>query len=345
MADNATPEEVQALADKLQAVEAALNGVILGKETLVREFLTGVLARGHILLEGLPGLGKTQMVRAFARLCDLESRRIQFTPDLMPLDITGSHILREEDGRREFEFHPGPIFANIILADEINRASPKTQSALPEAMQERAVTVLGQTREPPDPFPVLATHNPIELEGTYPLPEAQVDRFLFKLDVRDVPAEVLTRVITDRGDGQLPPLEPLINRDELLAAMGVTARVLLSEQVAGYIARIVRATHPEEGGEAARLVKFGASPRAGLSIAMAARARAFLDGRNTVGFEDVKAVARPTLRHRVILDYAARLEGVTQDGVVDGILQAVPELAREAPPTVADRMAESASDA
>ncbi|MFW5856344.1 MAG: AAA family ATPase [Planctomycetota bacterium] len=345
MADNATPEEVQALADKLQAVEAALNGVILGKETLVREFLTGVLARGHILLEGLPGLGKTQMVRAFARLCDLESRRIQFTPDLMPLDITGSHILREEDGRREFEFHPGPIFGNLILADEINRASPKTQSALLEAMQERRVSILGTTHELPAPFAVLATQNPIELEGTYPLPEAQLDRFLFKLNVTDVPAEVLTRVVTERGDGELPPLEAVVNRDEVLAAMGLVARVLLSAQVANYIARLVRATHREEAADGpAQYVKFGASPR-GLSIAMAARARAFLDGRNTVGFEDVKAVARPTLRHRVILDYAARLEGVTQDGVVDGILQAVPELAREAPPTVADRMAESASDA
>jgi MoxR-like ATPase len=335
---HATEEEVQALSSRLHQVETGLNGVILGKPELVRLFITGILARGHILLEGLPGLGKTQMVRAFSALCDLAAARIQFTPDLMPLDITGSYLLRERDGERDFEFRPGPVFANLVLADEINRASPKTQSALLEAMQERRVTVLGQTHALPEPFVVMATQNPIDLEGTYPLPEAQLDRFLFKLTVLDVEADVLTEVITARGSGELPELEPVLTHADLLEAMRLVGRVLLAKQVAGYIARLVRATHGGEEGGHARMVRYGASPRAGLSMAMAARARAFLEGRATVGFEDVKAVAAPVLRHRIILDYAARLEGVTTDDVIEGILSSTSELGRTEPESVVARL-------
>jgi MoxR-like ATPase len=324
---------------RLAEVEAALNRVLLGKEDLVRDFLTGVLARGHLLLEGLPGLGKTQLVRAFGELCNLTTRRVQFTPDLMPLDITGSYILHERGGEREFEFHPGPLFGNLVLADEINRASPKTQSALLEAMQEHRATVLGHTHDLPEPFVVLATQNPIELEGTYPLPEAQLDRFLFKLEVTDVPAEVLTRVVTERGRGELPPLEPLLDRAELLAAMQAVDELALAEQVASYIARLVRATHGDGVEAEAAGVKYGASPRAALALGLAARARAFLAGRETVGFEDVRAVAPPTLRHRLLLDYNARLEGRRPDDVIQALLEAVPEVGRQTPPTVADRLA------
>jgi len=331
-------QDIKPLLEKIRKAEDGINSVILGKETLVREFITGLLARGHILLEGLPGLGKTQMVRTLAMLCDLVTNRIQFTPDLMPLDITGSYILSDVEGKRDYVFHAGPLFGNLILADEINRASPKTQSAMLEAMQERRVTVLGHTHVLPEPFLVLATQNPIELEGTYPLPEAQLDRFLFKLMVGDVPAAVLARIVMERGNGDLPNLTPVINKAELLAAMGMVSRVLLSQQVASYIARLVKSTHRAEDGVTGRLVKYGASPRAALSISMASRARAFLDGRVTVGFEDVKAVASATLRHRIILDYSARLEGVSTDDVIQKVLTSVPEIERPVPPTVVERL-------
>ncbi len=327
-----------ALAEKILAVESGLNRIILGKAPLVRQFLVGLLARGHVLLEGLPGLGKTQLVRAFCELCGLLGKRIQFTPDLMPLDITGSYILSERDGRRDFEFHPGPLFAHLILADEINRASPKTQSALLEAMQERRLTVLGHTHTLPEPFLVMATQNPIEMEGTYPLPEAQLDRFLFKLAVGDVPAEVLAELLIERGRGELPPLSPILTREEFLQAQAAVEAVQLSKPVAAYIARLVKATHADSGLAAARHVKHGASPRAALAIAMAARARAFLTGRDTAGFEDVKDVARPALRHRIILDYSARLESVTADAVVEELMTEVPELDKKTPPGIVETL-------
>ncbi len=322
----------------LAGVEAGLNKVILGQAELVRQFLTGVLAGGHLLLEGLPGLGKTQMVRAFCRLSGLEASRIQFTPDLMPLDITGSSLLRAADGKQEFEFNRGPVFANLVIADEINRASPKTQAALLEAMQERQVTVLGTSHALPWPFSVLATQNPIELEGTYPLPEAQLDRFLFKLDVGSVGLEELKEIAAGRAGGDLPDLEPLTTPDDFTRAMAEVKAMPVSMPVAEYVARLVLATRPGDDGPGRR-IKFGASPRAVLGMAAAARSRAFLDGRLTVGFEDVRSVAKPVLRHRIVLDYQARLEGVTPDAVVDEILDATRELAREEPNSLASRIA------
>lgn len=329
-----TEKHMRALAD----VEAGLNRVILGQAELVRQFLTGVLAGGHLLLEGLPGLGKTQMVRAFCRLSGLEVSRIQFTPDLMPLDITGSSLLREVDGRREFEFNRGPVFANLVIADEINRASPKTQAALLEAMQERQVTVLGQSHALPRPFSVLATQNPIELEGTYPLPEAQLDRFLFKLDVGAVGLEVLREIAAGRAGGDLPDLPALITPADFARAMAEVGAMPVAMPVAEYVARLALATRPGGDGPG-RHVRFGASPRAVLGMAAAAKSRAFLDGRLTVGFEDVRAVAGPVLRHRIVLDYQARLEGVTPDMVVDEILGATRELARGEPDSLASRIA------
>ncbi len=315
--------------ERILEVEKALGEVILGKPALIRNFMTGVLARGHILLEGLPGLGKTLMVRAFTALSGLTHRRIQFTPDLMHLDITGSYILVEQEGKgREFRFQEGPIFGNLILADEINRASPKTQSALLEAMQERRVTVLSTTHDLPRPFMVMATQNPIELEGTYPLPEAQLDRFLFKLEVGDVPADVLERLVMERGRGDLPELSPLLDRETLLEAMRIVEGLPISRPVAAYAARLVRGTHEAPG------VRYGASPRAVLAIAMAARALAFLSNRDTVGFEDVREVALPALRHRIVLDYQTRLEGVRADDIVEKLLDGVDALDRNPPSNV-----------
>ncbi|MCP4217336.1 MAG: AAA domain-containing protein [bacterium] len=338
--------------EKLLTVEKKLQEVILGKPQLIREFLTGLLAGGHILLEGLPGLGKTMMVRAFGMLCTLSRSRIQFTPDLMPLDITGSHILNENDGKRTLEFHKGPLFSNLVLADEINRAGPKTQSALLEAMQEQKVTVLGSTHSLPSPFMVLATQNPIELEGTYPLPEAQLDRFLFKLKVEDVPADVLAEILLKRGKGDLPEMDAVISGDELLQAMEVIASFRLSVPVASYIARLVKATHGSPGPadksdgregnesltEMVKYIKYGASPRAALAIAAAARAVAFLENRDTVGFEDVNAVALPAMRHRIITDYTARLEGITTDDLLVQLMDAVPELERDAPQNILEKI-------
>jgi len=329
----------ETLVERSAALAGKLGEVILGKPDLVRDVVIGLLAGGHVLLEGLPGLGKTMMVRALSRLCGLESRRIQFTPDLMPLDITGSYILTEEGGERRFTFHPGPVFGNLILADEINRASPKTQSALLEAMQERRVTVIGSTHDLPHPFWVMATQNPIEMEGTYPLPEAQLDRFLVKLVVGDVPAKVLETLVLERGRGDLPDLDPLMTKQDIVAAMEAVESMEISRPIASYVARLVRATHPSEGDPAAKPIRYGASPRAALAIGMAARARAFLEGRATVGFEDVKAVAPHALRHRIILDYAARLDGVTADGVVAALLSSVEELERRPPAIISEKRA------
>ncbi len=326
------------LNQKIKEVEDALNQVILGKSDLIRNFIIGILANGHILLEGLPGLGKTQMVKAFSRLCDIASTRIQFTPDLMPMDITGANILSENGGVREMKFHPGPIFGNMVLADEINRASPKTQAALLEAMQEHRVTVLGTTHTLPEPFMVLATQNPIELEGTYPLPEAQIDRFLLKLDVLGVEADVLTDILLKLDDGEIPDLQKIITRDELLDAMKQVKNISVAKPIASYIARLVSATHPNSDDDLGKLIRFGASPRAAISMARAARARAFMNNRSTVGFEDVKDVALPVLRHRIILDYSAKLEGITSDDVVKKIIDAVSELERNAPDSIIERV-------
>ncbi len=322
----------------LNRVEERLNDLLLGQSDLIRHFLTGVLAGGHILLEGLPGMGKTRLVQAFCRLTGLTAGRIQFTPDLMPLDITGSSVLRDGDEGRTFVFCPGPIFANLVLADEINRASPKTQAALLEAMQERQATVLGVTHRLPRPFAVLATQNPIELEGTYPLPEAQLDRFLFKLDVGQVGLDELKEIASGRVGGDLPDIRPEITPEQFENAMAAAALVAVSPAVAEYIARIVIATRPGEDGASAH-IRYGASPRAVIGMASAARARAFLSGRVTVGFEDVLAVAPAVLRHRVLLDYRSRLDGYDADRVVNQILRDTPELGRDAPKSLAMRLA------
>jgi MoxR-like ATPase len=318
----ASEEDLAAAAPKLRALREALNQVLFGQEGLIDDVLAGLLARGHLLLEGLPGLGKTELVKGIARALGLTAKRVQFTPDLLPGDITGNPILGEEGGQRRFIFQPGPIFANLVLADEINRASPKTQSALLEAMQERQVTVMGETRALPDPFFVLATQNPIELEGTYPLPEAQLDRFLFKIEIHRSPVAVLEKIVQNREIGIAPDIAQVLTADEFRELISLARRIFLPDVVANFIARFVHATHPE-GSPAAEGVKFGASPRAALALAAASKARALWAGRLNASFEDVQAIAAPVLRHRIILDYRARVAGRTTDDVVKSILEQV----------------------
>lgn len=319
-----TPDELNPVKEKMERVLAELDRMLLGRPALHRLVLTGILAHGHVLLEGLPGLGKTALVKALSQILALDAKRVQFTPDLMPADILGAHILETRaDGAREMVFKPGPVFCNLLLADEINRASPKTQSALLETMQERTVTLLGVTRPLPEPFFVLASQNPIELEGTYPLPEAQVDRFLFRLLVEAPSAETLAAIITGRSHGTPPAPDFTLSAADLAAAFDAVSRIVLPEAVADWIARLVAASHPtaDEAPEVVRTgVTYGASPRAAIALAEAARAYALLAGRPSVGFDDVRAVAFAVFNHRLILDYRAKLDGVTPRTVVDALL-------------------------
>jgi len=334
------PERIADGQAKVVRVVAELRRVVLGKEQAIDEIVAALLARGHVLLEGLPGLGKTELVKALSRLLSLDFRRIQFTPDLLPTDITGSHILQERDGHKVFVFHPGPVFTSILLADEINRASPKTQAALLEAMQEQRVTTFGETRPLPDPFFVLATQNPIELEGTYPLPEAQLDRFMFKVDIAGVDRAVLEEILMTRVHGEPPALEPVLDAPALRELFALVDAIFLPRAVANYIARLVAASHPSspDAPESVRpFVKHGSSPRAAIAIGAAARGLALLRGKPHVGFDDVRRIAAPAMAHRLVLDYSARLEGWDGRRVVATLLEAIPEIERGLPQTLEAR--------
>jgi MoxR-like ATPase len=335
-----SPAEVEAARAKASLLLDGLDRTLLGQPALTRLVLVGCLARGHVLLEGLPGLGKTELVKALAALLGLSFKRLQFTPNLLPGDVTGGPILEEDErGKRKLVFHPGPVFSHVILADEINRASPKTQAALLEAMAERRVTVLGETHVLPEPFYVLATQNPIELEGTYPLPEAQLDRFLFKLEVPTVDRATLAAIITERRAGRPPEHTRALSLEELRALFAAVDAVYLPPAVAGWIARIVEATQPS-AESAPRVVKefvrYGASPRAAIALAEASRAHALLAGKPNVGFEDVRAVAPSAVAHRLVLDYRARLEGVRGTQAVAAVLAEVGELENALPKGLAD---------
>jgi len=332
-----TDQQVRSGHALLARVQQGLNQVLLGQQDMVDLATVALCARGHLLLEGLPGLGKTELVKALGALLGLSFRRIQFTPDLLPGDITGGPILQEQGGRRSFQFQPGPLFANVVLADEINRASPKTQSALLEAMQERRVTVLGETHVLPEPFFVLATQNPIELEGTYPLPEAQLDRFLFKVEVPSVPADVMTQILTTRRRGQPPQLAAVLSADDLQQLFACVDAVFLPPAVANYIARLVAATHPQAADcptELKEAVRFGASPRAAIAIGEAARAAALLAGRPNVDFQDVQRTAVPALAHRLVLQHHAALSGTGSRALVQRLLELVPAVGRPLPEVV-----------
>jgi MoxR-like ATPase len=329
------PEELQPAAILTGKTLEQLDRILLGRKDLHRLVLIGILSRGHVLLEGVPGLGKTALVRTIGQILRLDFKRIQFTPDLMPGDILGTHILQAtESGKREMVFQPGPVFTNILLADEINRASPKTQSALLETMQENTVTLLGTSRALPQPFFVLASQNPIELEGTYPLPEAQLDRFLFRLLFDHVNADVLDQIISERRRGELPAANWQMERADLESLFAIMNRIYLPRPVSRYIARLVSATHPggQEASEAVtRYVSYGASPRAAIAIAEAARAHALISSRPTVGFEDVKAVAEPVLNHRLLLNYQARFDRMTPSRLVQELVRQLDETGLKLP--------------
>lgn len=325
--------EAESHAANIRELIDALQNVLYGQDELIELVVTGLLARGHILLEGLPGLGKTELVKGLAKTLALENKRIQFTPDLLPGDITGNPVLQETENGREFVFQEGPLFANLVLADEINRASPKTQSALLEAMQERRVTVLGTTHSLPAPFFVLATQNPIELEGTYPLPEAQLDRFLFKLEVRKNSAEVLEKIVQNREIGIEPEVSEVMDGETFASLIEATRAIYLPDVVANYISRLVDGTHQPQSRTAEK-IKFGASPRAALGMASAAKARALIQGRINTSFEDVEAVAIPVLQHRIILEYEARIEGHTNRQVVESLIDEIPRQPLDLPSTL-----------
>lgn len=302
---------------------------IVGYREVVDQVLTAMMAGGNVLLEGVPGLGKTLLVRTLAEATKLQFHRIQFTPDLMPADITGTNIIHnDESGNRSFRFQRGPIFANLVLADEINRATPKTQSAVLEAMQEGSVTVGGSTHPLPTPFWVLATQNPIEMEGTYPLPEAQVDRFMFKIDVRPQGEDELLGIIQRTTGDDAAEIKPVLNPEQIIEMQGTVRQVMAAEFVQRYAARIALGTHPHSEHATdmtRRFVRFGVSPRGVQSLILCAKVRALLDERYTISCEDIRHVAAPALRHRIIRSFEAEAEGVAGDAVLKSLLETVKE--------------------
>jgi MoxR-like ATPase len=301
---------------------------MVGHPEIVDGTLTAILAGGHVLLEGVPGLGKTLLVRTLSEVLDLSFSRIQFTPDLMPADILGTNIVMETpDGRREFQFQRGPIFAHLVLADEINRATPKTQSALLEAMQEKQVTAGGEIRKLVEPFFVLATQNPIDQEGTYPLPEAQLDRFFFKLLVGYPTSAELTEVLTRTTENTKVRVSKVLDGPGLIELQHLVRQVPVASHVKDYAVRLVLATHPKTDTAVSvtnQYLRFGSSPRGGQCLILGAKVRALTQGRFNVSFEDIQAVAMAALRHRLILNFEAEAEGITTDHIISQILQTVP---------------------
>ncbi len=307
--------EFECYQEKIIQCEQEIGKGIIGQKEVIRQVMLAMLAGGNVLLEGMPGLGKTMLVRTISKVLALSFKRIQFTPDLMPSDVTGTNIMVKEEGRSSFRFEKGPIFANLVLADEINRATPKTQSALLEAMQEHTVTVGTESHRLEEPFLVLATQNPIEQEGTYPLPEAQLDRFLFKILVPFPDKEELRGIVNLTEGTDKPVITSIMSGEELLAARSLVAQIPIADAVMDYILDLVMATHKENP-----YIREGASPRAAQAIIRTARARAFMEGRFNVAFEDVKSVAYPVLRHRILLSFDAISEGVTEDAIIEQLL-------------------------
>ena len=323
-------EQCRDFRKKFDTLRKEIGKVIVGHEDIVESVLVCLFCGGHVLLEGVPGLGKTLLVRTLSSVFSMEFRRIQFTPDLMPADIIGTNIVMEDpaSGRRHFEFQPGPIFGQIILADEINRATPKTQSAMLEAMQEHSVTSGGEVRKLPEPFIVLATQNPIEQEGTYPLPEAQLDRFFFKLLVPYSNRQELRGIVDRTTTGADPQANAVLGTKEIMQAQELVKHVVIAEHVQDYAIRVVLATHPhgEFAAEATnRFVRFGSSPRGVQALVLSGKVRAMLDERYHVSFSDIEASVLPALRHRILLNFEGQAEGVTTDDVLKEILQSTPK--------------------
>ena len=321
------PEQVEAFQSDFELVRSEIAKAVVGHQEIVDGVVTCLFAGGHALLEGVPGLGKTLLVRSLSEALQLQFNRIQFTPDLMPADVTGTTIVVEGDTGRDFQFRKGPIFSQIVLADEINRATPKTQSSLLEAMQERSVTVGGTTHRLERPFFVMATQNPIEQEGTYPLPEAQLDRFFFKLQVGYSTREELAEILDRTTTGYEAKIEPVLDGERIKAHQAIVRNVGIEEKIQDFAVRMVLATHPE--GQFAppivnRFLRFGASPRAAQTLVLGGKVMAMLDGRNHVSTDDIKTIALPALRHRCLLNFEGEAEGISTDEVVTNIIDTLP---------------------
>jgi MoxR-like ATPase len=323
--------------ENVSALKREIGQAIVGNEAIVEDVLVCLFCGGHALLEGVPGLGKTTLIKCLGQVLDLATSRIQFTPDLMPADIIGTNVLVQEetqaagagvDTRRFVRFQKGPVFANVVLADEINRATPKTQSALLEAMQEQTVTVGGTTYRLDSPFIVLATQNPIEMEGTYPLPEAQLDRFFFKITLGYPSAEEISAIIDRTTVGAQKPLRRIMDADAIARIKTLVREVPMAAHVKDYAIRLALATRPGTPAATAlvsRYARYGASPRGPQSLVLAARAKALFDGRMNAGFEDVKSVCRQALRHRILLNFEGEAEGITSEQIIDDVRERVPE--------------------
>jgi MoxR-like ATPase len=324
-----TEHQIQSFRQTWEALRAEIGKVMVGHTDIVDGTLIAIFAGGHVLLEGVPGLGKTLLVRTLGEVLDLSFSRIQFTPDLMPADILGTNLVMETpEGRREFQFQHGPVFAHLILADEINRATPKTQSALLEAMQEKQVTAGGQIRKLAEPFFVLATQNPIDQEGTYPLPEAQLDRFFFKLLVGYPTADELTEVLNRTTTGVKAQVDKMLDGASLMNLQMLVREVPVASHVKDYAVRLVMSTHPKTESAAPianQYLRFGSSPRGGQTLILAGKVRALTQGRFNVSFDDIQTAAPAALRHRLILNFEAEAEGITTDHIVAQILSEVPK--------------------
>lgn len=325
--------EPQKLQEILSQLEKEVGKTIVGHRDVIRKVLLAFLSGGHVLLEGVPGLGKTLLIKSMSRALGLSFKRVQFTPDLMPSDIIGTQVLTENDGRRDFQFKRGPIFAHVVLADEINRATPKTQSAVLEAMEEKQVTVFGETFPLDSPFMVLATQNPIELEGTYPLPEAQLDRFFFKLLVSTPSPDQLREVLHRTTGANLPESTPVLSEKslELIGEMKLLLRqVLIAPPLEDYVVRLIYATQPTvENGktpipEVKDYLRFGASPRGAQSVILGAKGNALAEGRVHVSYEDIESVIHPSLRHRLVLNFQAEADNVSADNILAAVVKRVP---------------------
>jgi MoxR-like ATPase len=326
-----TEQQIQNFRQTWELLRGEIGKVIVGHDAIVEGTLIALFAGGHVLLEGVPGLGKTLLVRTLSQVLDLSFNRIQFTPDLMPADILGTNLVMETPGgRREFEYQHGPIFAHLVLADEINRATPKTQSALLEAMQEHSVTSGGQIRKLDEPFFVMATQNPIDQEGTYPLPEAQLDRFFVKLLVGYPSGSELTEVLTRTTEGARVEVGKVLACEGLLELMALVRQVPVASHVKDFAVRLVLATHPKTDTAApvaSQFLRFGSSPRGAQTLLLAGKVRALAQGRFNVSFEDIETMAPAALRHRLILNFEAEAEGITTDHIIENVLAAVPRSA------------------